>query len=303
MYLLIISGLAFLLGLILGQTLVRRGITWNMDLSRYQKQVYVILGLLVVTAIMLALIGRFHLTQGLPVWLLLIIGESPIFSLILGWTVVGVLVKLSLRQKPQGLIIVGLLSALLSWQIHRYWPIAHLVDSPSATREQVVLQSTPYSCSAASVATLARLYSQAPDLGEREVISLTATSRQGTTSLREWWALFRLGLHPQFHKNLTLDDLAKIDRPALLHVHEPVGGGQTILHAVVLLDIQPEKQTIIIGNPLYGRQEKSFSEMTNYWTKEAIFITPRPLYSNMTRVTNGNSAEPRAGDAPLRPLF
>jgi len=275
MYLLLIAGLGFFLGLFLGQNLLRRGITWNMDLSPYQKQIYLLLAWLAGMGIIMALIGRFHLTHWLPVWFLLVLSELPIFVLFFGWVVVGILVKLSLANQRQGLILVGLLSMVLSWQIHRYWPIAHWVQTPSVTRQQVVLQSTSYSCAAASVATLARLYGQMPEIGEREVIALTATSRQGTSSFREWWALFHLGLRPEYRSNLTLADLIKVNRPALLHVHEPVGAGQTILHAVVLLAIEPKQQKVIIGNPLYGRQEKSFADMETYWTKEAIFITPK----------------------------
>ena len=278
MYLLVIAGLGCFLGLLVGRHLLRRGITGNMDLSRYQKQIYLGLVLCVSIGIILALIKRFRLIHWLPVWLLLLVGELPIFGLFFSWFVVGILVRLCLANQHKGLILVGLLSMVLSWQMHWHWPITHLVQTPSATREQVVLQSTPYSCGAASVATLARLYGRMPEIGEREVISLTATSRRGTTTFREWWTLFYLGLRPQYRVRLTLDDLIKANRPALLHVYEPVGQGETILHAVVLLAIEPQKQKVIIGNPLYGRQEKSFAEMETYWTKEAIFITPKSAH-------------------------
>ena len=127
MYLLVIAGLGFFLGLFLGQNLLRRGITWNMDLSPYQKQIYLLLAWLAGMGIIMALIGRFHLTHWLPVWFLLVLSELPIFVLFFGWVVVGILVKLSLANQRQGLILVGLLSMVLSWQIHRYWPIAHWV--------------------------------------------------------------------------------------------------------------------------------------------------------------------------------
>jgi hypothetical protein len=109
MYLLVIAGLGCFLGLLVGRHLLRRGITWNMDLSRYRKQIYLCLVLFASIGIILALIGQFRLIHWLPFWLLLFIGESSIFVLFFGWLVVGILAKLSLANQPRGLILVGLL--------------------------------------------------------------------------------------------------------------------------------------------------------------------------------------------------
>jgi hypothetical protein len=63
-----------------------------------------------------------------------------------------------------------------------------------------------------------------------------------------------------------------IGQPALLHVNEPVASGATIRHAVALLAVDRSSQTIVIGNPLHGRQVKRFADLDGYWSGEAILL-------------------------------
>ena len=50
-----------------------------------------------------------------------------------------------------------------------------------------------------------------------------------------------------------------------------------IQHAIALLAIDPNKQTLTVGNPLYGEQIKTFADMKDYWLKEAVFATKSKL--------------------------
>ncbi|MBD2075842.1 hypothetical protein H6F86_18480 [Phormidium sp. FACHB-592] len=50
-------------------------------------------------------------------------------------------------------------------------------------------------------------------------------------------------------------------------------GATAIAHAIALLAIDPAKQTLLVGNPIYGRQVKTFAEMQDYWLKEAVFVS------------------------------
>lgn len=84
--------------------------------------------------------------------------------------------------------------------------------------------------------------------------------------------LRRLGLHPRYVRFMTPESLAVRNRPALLHVNEPVATGATIRHAVALLAVDSAARTVMLGNPLRGRQKQSFEEMRTYWTGEAIYI-------------------------------
>ncbi len=84
-----------------------------------------------------------------------------------------------------------------------------------------------------------------------------------------------IGLEPRFVANLSVKDLVTHAGLALLHVDEPVPG-TTIRHAVALLDVDPVRRVVVIGNPLSGRQTVSFDQMEGYWIGEAILVERRP---------------------------
>ena len=82
----------------------------------------------------------------------------------------------------------------------------------------------------------------------------------------------QLGLNPNYERHLTIADLVARKQMAVLHVMEPVSGTK-IQHAIALLDIDPIKEKVTVANPLYGIQEKKFSDLKDYWLEDAIFIT------------------------------
>lgn len=138
--------------------------------------------------------------------------------------------------------------------------------------EGVVLQTTSYSCAAATIATLHRQVNAEAKTTELDVIKLAGTSRQGTSTLAEIRTMEKLGLEPEYRRNLAISDLLERDQFAILHVMEPVGGTQ-IQHAIALLEIDSEAQSLMVANPLYGKQLKHFEEMENDWLNEAVFVT------------------------------
>ena len=77
-----------------------------------------------------------------------------------------------------------------------------------------------------------------------------------------------------FKQALTIDDLIALNKPALLHVKEKkkTGKGVKFSHAVAFLSINPQKELILIGNPLYGVQIKTFDNLKHYWFGEAILV-------------------------------
>ena len=82
----------------------------------------------------------------------------------------------------------------------------------------------------------------------------------------------KLGLNPEYHHDLSLEDLLKRNQMALLHVKQR-WLSQQFPHAVVLMGIDTEKEQLILGNPLFGVEAKSFSELKGYWFGEAIFVS------------------------------
>nr|WP_290225531.1 cysteine peptidase family C39 domain-containing protein [Trichocoleus desertorum] len=175
-------------------------------------------------------------------------------------------------QRLQQLILFLLVSLSATCFLGYYQlPITNLVQATRASGE-VVMQTTPYSCAAASIATIAQLVKPDTPITELDVVKLAGTSRRGTSTLAEIHAMQALGLSPQYERNLSIQDLVNRQQLAVLHVMEPVGAIK-ISHAIVLLAIDPAKQTLLLGNPIYGRQVKTFTEMQDYWLKEAVFVS------------------------------
>lgn len=141
----------------------------------------------------------------------------------------------------------------------------------------VVMQSTAYTCAPASIATLVRWFGGDTLATEASVASIAGTTREGTSTFAEVRTMRRLGFAPRYARRLTPESLAVAGYPALLHVDEPVASGVTIRHAVALLEVNHESRTVLVGNPLHGRQVKRFGELEGYWTGEAVFVTTHRL--------------------------
>jgi len=265
-----------------GWWLARRGVTAENALKRYQRQVYwggsVLLGL-VAFAVVVFRVGERE--AGLPDFLLLYSAAYFLPAiLLLCCFCLGFIVLLERpgwrdpRRLQPLLLFVAVSGIGLAFLIYQALPITPLIRSPQIL-EGVVLQTTPYSCSAAAIATLDRRIHPSRQTTELEVAQLAGTTRQGTNTLGEIRAMEALGLAPQFQRNLTLQDSIERQQMAVLHVMESVGGTH-IVHAIALLDIDVDREMVTIANPLYGKQMKTFKEMKGYWLGEAIFVTVSP---------------------------
>ncbi len=135
-----------------------------------------------------------------------------------------------------------------------------------------VHQTTAYTCAPASIATLMRLTGLDTNSSERAVVEIAGTTRRGTSTLAELHAMEDLGLAPRFARRLTVDSLVAHGGPALLHVNEPLPGGRRIRHAVALMELDTVQRTLVIGNPLRGRQVITFDQLDGYWIGEAVFV-------------------------------
>ena len=197
----------------------------------------------------------------------------------MGCFFLGLLLLLESSGGNSRIKIVKLLTALgaiafaLSILLFFLQPVQAMLAQPKII-DGVVMQTTPYTCAPSSIATLARVTKQHPVITEKQVAAFTNTNRFGTTTLSEIRAMEKLELNPQYRHNLSLDDLINLNKPALLHVKEKrkTGKGVRFSHAVALLSINSQKRLILIANPLYGLQVKTFEEFGQYWFGEAILV-------------------------------
>lgn len=276
--------LAFAGGGIFGNNLAAIGITSDNALKNHQKPLVWLLIVIAPLLGLLVILDKFHLAPLLPrifppIILIYLAGYFNEIIVGMGCFFLSLLLFLELGNKRSRHKVIQLFATLgvipfaLSILLFFLQPVQAQV-AQSKIINGVVMQTTPYTCSPSSIATLARYTKQHPHLTEKEVVKLTKTNRFGTTTLSEIRAMSKLGLNPQYRHNLTIDDLIVLNKPALLHVKEKkkTGKGVRFSHAVAFLSINPEKELILIGNPLYGIQIKTFYDLQHYWFGEAILV-------------------------------
>lgn len=281
--LVLVCVLAFAVGGMLGKSLAVRGINSDNALKNYQKPLVWLLIAIAPGLGILIILDKLDLASLLPqifppMFLIYLAGyfnQSVVWA---GCFCLGLLIFLELsgkrsrQQLIQLAIAISAISFALSILLYFLQPVGALVKQANIVNG-IVMQTTPYTCAPASIATLGRYVKKYPNLTEKQVVKLTETNRFGTTTLSEIKAMEKLDLNPQYHHNLTTKDLVAIARPALMHVKEKRRRGSVrFSHAVAYLAIDPVREIIFIGNPLYGMQVKTFNDLEEYWFGEVITI-------------------------------
>lgn len=283
--LVLVCTLTFACGAMLGKNLAAIGITSDNALRNYQKPLIWLLFAAMALLGILVILDKLNLTSMLPqifppILLIYLAGYFNEIILGMGCFFLGLLLlleslgKRSRQKMIQLMMALGAIAFALSILLFFLQPVQAMVTKPKIING-VVMQTTPYTCSPSGIATLARATKKHPAITEKEVVSLTKTNRFGTTTLREIRAMKKLKLNPEYHHNLTVNDLIAFNKLALLHVKEAkkTGKGVRFSHAVALLSINPQQRVILIANPLYGMQIKTFAEFAQYWFGEAILVT------------------------------
>ncbi len=135
--------------------------------------------------------------------------------------------------------------------------------------EGVTLQSEFYTCMPSALATVLRRWGI--EASEGEVAHHMRTTFQGTSPNRVPVAARalggRLGLDARV-LDATLDELARIDRPALL-----IGKAGSVRHAIALIAL--DERSVVIGDPLRGLIRVRRAELSRQfeWNGLAIVIT------------------------------
>ena len=109
-----------------------------------------------------------------------------------------------------------------------------------------VLQTTNFSCTSASIATIARGFNIKAD--EKDAAVLSRLTRFGANSGQIRYALNRLGIKYETLNSSKYRELKEVKAPAILYVDHPVVGYEG--HAVVYLGVDGDKYQI--WDPLRG---------------------------------------------------
>ncbi|MGK7880989.1 MAG: peptidase C39 [Crocosphaera sp.] len=279
--LIVASVIGFGLGGYLGNDLAKKGITADNALEKHQQTARMIFIGLAAILTVLIIIDRSNVAYYLPqlfphVLSLYIQAAFDNVLLCFGFFLFGLLFFLELsgwsskKRRNQLLVGLGAITFCLSVLFYLFSPIINEVGELKIV-DGVVIQSTTVTCAPASITTLARLSGKHPEITEKKVTKLTQTNRLGTNTLAEISAMEQLELNPEYHHDLTLDELVNRKQMALLHVKQR-WLSQQFPHAVVLMAIDRQKEELILGNPLFGVEVKPFKELKGYWFGEAIFI-------------------------------
>lgn len=131
------------------------------------------------------------------------------------------------------------------------------------TSDGIVLQSHGATCTAATLANIARRYG--PALDERGAVRLLGTTTGGTSPGQMRYALDRLGI-PFRTLNVRTLHLADVSAPAILFIDHPVVGREG--HSVAYMG--PAGDGFEIWDPLTGRELWSTTDVESRWHGNGI---------------------------------
>ncbi len=244
------------LAFVCGVRLRRRGITAANALDGRQREAYAALAVL---GVLVALLFPPSVRDLLPVPVVLwmqhllwpAVGGLALSSafLLLGLEAGGWRDPARRRAMLTGTLGLAAAAALV---FSRLTPVAPRLRD-TVTPDGVVMQTSPSSCAAAAMATLARVSGLDSTMSERVMAERAGSTLLGTSTLGELRALRSLGARAVFARRLSPEALRARRELALLHVEEPVAG-QRISHAVALIGYDAARGEYIIANPLYGVQ-------------------------------------------------
>ncbi|MBY0262847.1 MAG: hypothetical protein K2Q20_10910 [Phycisphaerales bacterium] len=172
------------------------------------------------------------------------------------------------------LLLIGV--AGLYFVIAGKWMLQPTIGSfggsgPPKMRGTVCLQSTDYTCVAASMVTMLR--ARGIEATEVQMARLSRTEiRRGATDSRALWALQTLlkdtPLRPVYASG-GYDDLVRAPKPCLVQIDF----GFFVSHMVPVMSADADG--VVIGDPLSGEKRMSRAEFEREWKGALIALEPR----------------------------
>ncbi len=164
------------------------------------------------------------------------------------------------------------------------WMVRPPLNDLHSTRMDrgVCIQSTHYTCVAASLVTL--LHAYGVETSETEMARLTQTERNfGATDSRAVRGLQRrladadLTIH---YESMDYARLCEVPMPCVV----PINWRYYVSHMVPVLSADAD--TVLLGDPLHGVRRCSAEEFRTVWRRRGIYLQPAP-----TRLTRGGLSD------------
>ena len=200
------------------------------------------------------------------VWLLTI----PMFGAFAGWLTSFAIVS---RDSQAGFLfraMVLMSTVLLLTGVKANAEVAQTLWDRS-TADGIVLQTSHFSCVAATVANIAKLCGK--DVSEKEAALLMRTTRSGTSMAGVRYGLWQLKIE-QRTLSRRHNQISRINFPALLFVDHPSAGHES--HA--LLYRQPQGDRFELWEPMGGRLVMTEEQIATFWHGRGVecLITSSP---------------------------
>lgn len=219
------------------------------------------------TPVLFYQLGLSRLTEGRNEYVIMAVTMPFIFGLLIP--------RLTVRRQR---IAIGLFAALCI----AYFSLPPFLDpvllyhqmanNETQIEDDVCLQSTGYTCGAASAVTALKCFGI--DADERRLAYASHTSRiWGTTQYMLADAIEQQfadqGIHCQVRTFETIDDMQACC-PVIMIIHYKA----MLDHFVTVLAVDNKK--VLIGDPLSGRERLSHTEFEKKWRKIGIVLTRTP---------------------------
>jgi len=175
---------------------------------------------------------------------------------------IALFIKKPIMSYIPSLLLLNTLFFILFFRINQ--PIYTLVSS-TPPKNNGFLQSTNYSCTSASIATIALQYNKKID--EKYIAYISGLSKFGATSAQIRYTLNKLHLNYTTLINTALK-LNKIEPPAIIYIDHPSLGVES--HAVAYLDYNYTSYKV--WDPLQGTRVILKSEMNHIWHGNGIKV-------------------------------
>lgn len=266
----LLGGLAFLVGMRIGQTLVRRGATAD---NLFKGKDWASLAFLGLYLGLLVLVPFLSQLQGLPL-------EWRVYGMRITWTAMqiillgfcGLALVVSWRTARIQVVAIVLLGLLGFTAFHRaegYFlaPIYASLEN-NLLPNGVFRQTSDSSCAPSALATVLRVWGI--NATESSVAQLAETSRLGTSMPQLVTALQRMGM-TGVELSPTWKQMQQINRPGVLATWLDLPNGGKGAHAVGLLAISD--QTITIADPNRGQIFRlPKTEFDRLWRKQYLAV-------------------------------
>ncbi len=175
------------------------------------------------------------------------------------------LLKKRISTYLPSLLLLNILFFILFFRVNQ--PIYSLVSS-QPPQKKGFLQSTNYSCTSASIATIALRYGK--DIDEKKVATISGLTKFGATTGQIRYTLNSLGLEYKDIINVY-SKLKQIPAPALIFIDHPSVGKEG--HVVVYEGYDEGRYRI--WDPLQGERSISAEQMEKIWHGNGVSVYKR----------------------------